>query len=357
MDFVTQVTLGGAVGQATMHRELGNKAALWGMLVGALPDLDVLANSFLDPVTQLTWHRSISHSILLTVILTPLLGWLISRIHNHTVTVEKSALFVFLALASHVFIDLLTTYGTQIYAPFSNAQPAWNVLFIVDPLFTLPMLFFLLLSLFPGEVRAKRFRNTIGLVLATAYIFVTLLFKFSAETSFDRSLARQGITPQRVMLVPTAFNNVLWRCIAETSDGYWIGYHSLLDDNTETPFWYVPRNEALLAGFEDQRAVRTLRWFSDGWYSMQRTPGGELYFRDLRFGDFDLAIPERSFGFGPPQDLAFTFTFKLLESGIPEGPERLTIRREFARPDDLEQALLILWKRILGTDAVQPGEG
>ena len=242
MDFVTQVTLGGAVGQATMNRELGNKAALWGMLAGALPDLDVLAYPLMDSVTQLTWHRGISHSILLTVVLTPLLGWLISRVHRQEVTVEKAALFTFLALGTHILIDLFTVYGTQIFAPFSDTQVAWNILFIVDPLFTLPLLFFLLLSMLPGEIRAKLFRNAIGIIFASAYVIVSLLFKFSAETSFERALERQKIPVERMITVPTPFNNVLWRCVAETADGYWIGYHSLLDETFEIPFTFVPLN-------------------------------------------------------------------------------------------------------------------
>jgi inner membrane protein len=281
-------------------------------------------------------------------VLSPLLGWLISRIHHHDITVEKAALFTFLTLGTHVLIDLLTTYGTQILAPFSQAQFAWNVLFIIDPLFTLPLLFFLILSLFPGEVRAKLFRNAIGIILATAYVVVSILLKFSADTSFERALARQKIPVQRMITVPTPFNNVLWRCVAESADGYWVGYYSLLDESFEIPFFFVPRNEMLLAGIEDQRAVQTLRWFSDGWFSAARSPEGALLFRDLRFGEFDMGVPENSFGLGNPRNLAYSFTFAFMESGVASGPDRLTIRQEYPMPEDLELALSVLWKRIMG---------
>jgi len=354
MDFVTQVTLGGAVGQATMNRELGNKAALWGMLAGALPDLDVLAYPLMDSVTQLTWHRGISHSILLTVVLTPLLGWLISRVHRQEVTVEKAALFTFLALGTHILIDLFTVYGTQIFAPFSDTQVAWNILFIVDPLFTLPLLFFLLLSMLPGEIRAKLFRNAIGIIFASAYVIVSLLFKFSAETSFERALERQKIPVERMITVPTPFNNVLWRCVAETTDGYWIGYHSLLDETFEIPFTFVPRNEQLIADIEEQLAIETLRWFSDGWFSAQLTPEGALNIRDLRFGEIDLGMPEHSFGMGPSRDLAYMFTFAILDAGG-AGVDRLTLRQDFPEPADYEQMLGVLWERIKGRKEQVPG--
>lgn len=346
MDFVTQITLGGAVGQATMHRELGNKAVLWGLLAGALPDLDIAAYPLLDTVTELTWHRSISHSILLTVVLTPILGWIIARMHHYEVTVEKASLFSFLALGTHVLIDLFTTYGTQVFAPFTNTQVAWNLLFIVDPLFTLPLLIFLLLSLLPGEVRARQFRNAAGLILAGAYVIVIVLFKFSADTAFERAFARQEIPVQRMMSTPTPLNGILWRGIAETADGYYIGYRSMLDEGDHIPFWFVPRNERLLEGFQDQRAVQVLQWFSEGWYSAEQTPEG-LYFRDLRYGEYDAVEPANSFGMGNPRNLEFMFTFTILDTGK-EGPDRLTFEGPDFPLSGLDQAINLLWERIKG---------
>ncbi|PLX29109.1 MAG: metal-dependent hydrolase [Ignavibacteria bacterium] len=350
MDFVTQVTLGGAVGQATMHRELGNKAVLWGLLAGALPDLDVVAYPLMDAVTQLTWHRSISHSILLVVVLSPLLGWLIARLHHYEVTVEKATLFSFLALGSHILIDLFTTYGTQIFAPFADTQVAWNLLFIIDPLFTLPLLLFLLLSMLPGEVRARQFRNAAGLILALAYVITALLFKFSADTAFERAFARQKIPVQRMMTTPTPLNTILWRGVAETADGYYIGYHSMLDGSEYIPLWFVPRNEKLLEGFQDQRAIQVLQWFSDGWYSAEQTPEG-LFFRDLRYGEFDAVEPANSYGVAPPLDLEFMFTFTILDTGV-EGHDRLTFEGPNFPMPDIEQAFDLLWKRIKGVSRV-----
>ncbi len=347
MDFVTQVTLGAAVGQAAMHRDLGNKAILWGMLGGALPDLDVLFNPLLDPVTQLTWHRGISHGLLLVVVLAPLLGWLIARVHRGRITFEKSALFVFLALGTHILIDLFTTYGTQVFAPFSDHQVSFNTLFIIDPLYTLPLLFFLLLSLLPGEVRARLFRNAIGIILSSAYVIVALLFKFSTLTAFEREIERQHIPVQRVMTTPTAFNTVLWRCVAETSDGYYIGYRSLFDRHHEVAFWYVPRNEQLLAPLEGQRALETLKWFSDGWYSVEEDEQG-VHFHDLRFGEFDTVDPSRNFGLDNPLNLEYIFSFRFVETAASEGPDRYTIDQADFRLTGAGELLGALWERMKG---------
>ncbi|GIS21122.1 MAG: hypothetical protein CM15mP120_30380 [Pseudomonadota bacterium] len=41
--------------------------------------------------------------------------------------------------ATHGLLDACTSYGTQLFWPFSNVRVAWNNSSIVDPLFTLPL--------------------------------------------------------------------------------------------------------------------------------------------------------------------------------------------------------------------------
>ena len=83
MDSITQAVLGAAVGEATLGRRVGHKAPLWGALLGTLPDLDVLY-PFADPVSAFTWHRGPSHSIFVLAALTPLVVWLILKLHPGT---------------------------------------------------------------------------------------------------------------------------------------------------------------------------------------------------------------------------------------------------------------------------------
>ncbi|MBE0642817.1 MAG: metal-dependent hydrolase [Bacteroidetes bacterium] len=356
MDYFTQAVLGAAVGQATMHRDIGNKAVLWGVLGGVLPDLDMLVNPLFDPVTQLTWHRSVTHGILFAVIASLLLGWLIARVHSGQITFEKTTIFALLALGTHMLIDLFTTYGTQVLAPFSDHAFSFNTLFIIDPLYTLPLLIFLLLSLLPGETRAKLFRNAIGLTLSSAYVLVALLLKFSTLTSFEREIERQHIPAQRVTTSATPFNTMLWRCVAETADGYFIGYRSVFDEQHEVSFWYVPRNGQLLEAIKDQRAVETLKWFSDGWYSVSKDEQG-LQFNDLRFGEYDTTSPERDFGLNNPLNLAYFFSFRFVETGATEGPDQLTIRQADFRLSGAGAIIDALWKRLKGLERKTPAVG
>ena len=77
MDSLTQIVLGAAVGEAVLGKKVGNKAMLYGAIAGTIPDLDTIVGKFLDPLTAIEIHRGISHSIVFSIAMAPLLGWLV----------------------------------------------------------------------------------------------------------------------------------------------------------------------------------------------------------------------------------------------------------------------------------------
>ena len=76
--------------------------------------------------------------------------------------VLAGGVYALVGLSGAILIDLLTTYGTQIFEPISNTHVAWNVLFIIDPLFTLPLL--------AGVVLTARKKTQLYVRLAQAHI-------------------------------------------------------------------------------------------------------------------------------------------------------------------------------------------
>ena len=100
MDSVTQMVLGAAVAEATIGRKIGNRAILWGAVAGTMPDLDVFV-PLGDVVKDFTYHRSASHSLFVLALVTPLLVWLITRIHADTRELRKRwMLTIFLVFAT-----------------------------------------------------------------------------------------------------------------------------------------------------------------------------------------------------------------------------------------------------------------
>jgi len=145
MDSLTQVVLGASMGEAVLGKKLGNKALLWGAIGGTIPDLDVLANPFLDVVGELSFHRSITHSLLFIVVCSPLSAWVAQKIFPNT-TISRKQWITFFALTyfTHILLDCLTTWGTQLFYPFSTYGVALYSIFVVDPLYTVPFLIFLI---------------------------------------------------------------------------------------------------------------------------------------------------------------------------------------------------------------------
>src|SRR4051812_44176514 len=125
MDSLTHIVLGAAIGDALLGRKIGKKAMLWGALAASLPDIDVLFLPFFHPVDALLIHRGITHSFLFVIIISPLLGWLFSRIYplpwgERQRGVWVWIFFFFVNILSHPLLDSCTNYGTGIFEPFSN---------------------------------------------------------------------------------------------------------------------------------------------------------------------------------------------------------------------------------------------
>lgn len=305
MDSLTQLTLGAAVGEATLGRKLGNKAALWGAGFGTLPDLDVIVNPFVSEVTALALHRGISHSFFLVVLAAPLLALMLRRVHSESDAGWKDwSWMIGLVLASHIVLDMLTSYGTQVFAPFSDARVAIPSVFIIDPMYTVPLAAGLLIGFrWTPSDNARRRANYIGLALSSAYLCLTLGVKLHVEQVFATSLDAQGKPHAEVFTQPTPFNIILWSGLVQDGRrGTWVGQYSLLDSDEDIQFQFVPKNRDLLEGHLDDRAVETLEWFSKGYYTVSESSAGVMYIHDLRFGRTDLGLR---------QDGRYLFTFRL----------------------------------------------
>jgi inner membrane protein len=285
VDSITQAALGAAVAQAGMGRRLGNKAIVWGVSLGTLPDFDLVINPWLDHIQQLEWHRGWSHSLLVIAIASPFFGWLIAHLHKGGVTTLRAALTVFAIFFTHVLIDVFTIYGTMVFKPFSDFRAGWNNLFIVDPLFTAPLLLGVAIASFAkSHPRLRVWANTAGVVLASLYAAWSLGAKSAAESRMRENLTAAGIEARRFISTPTPFNTILWRGVAEREKDFVITYHSLLKPNEKPLFDFIPKNHEALAPISGSRPARRLEWFSDGFFSVRKTDRGWVV-SDWRFGE------------------------------------------------------------------------
>lgn len=288
MDSLTQIALGAAFGEATIGHKNGKKGAIWGAVLGTLPDLDIVANFFLDPVDALAAHRAFSHSLVVALVLSPVIAFLLRRLHiKDKATRKEWTLMVFLVWSTHIFVDLLTVYGTQIFWPLSRHPYGIDSIFIIDPVYTLPLALGVILALRAKVGSRKRFRiNAYFLVLSTLYLTWGMSAKLFVHSAFKQGLASKGLKTEEVMTAPTPFNTILWQGLALESDTLYAGLYSVLDSRTPGRFEAITRQTRLLEGHRNDRAVARLLWFSKGWYAVEEDSLG-LTFSDYRFGRSD----------------------------------------------------------------------
>lgn len=348
MDSLTQIVLGAAVGEVVLGKKIGNRAIVWGAIGGTIPDLDVLANLFMNELDALVVHRGITHSIFFSVVAPVVFAWILSHlyrsgayrssvykyavaginvtilalitlgvfrvsgrlfapvlaggfslfltwrlfryyVHRDLRDVEASFrewyILFFLAFFTHFSLDCFTAYGTQIFLPFSNQRVAFNTISVVDPAYTLPFLLCVLIAAFLRRgSRGRRIVNWVGIGLSSAYMLFTVFNRQHIDGVFDRALESRNIEVDRQRVGPVILQNVLWSCVAESEDAYYISLYSMFDSN---PYMHwiniLPKDKDAIKFLEPHDEYQTLDWFSDGYLQVvERDTTYELF--DLRFG-------------------------------------------------------------------------
>ena len=331
MDSLTQIVLGAAVGEAVLGRKIGNKAMFYGAIAGTIPDLDIFASYLTDTVSALEVHRGFTHSIFFSILFAPIFGWLVSRYETYKNFKGWSWLF-FWCLVTHPILDANTTWGTQLFWPLEY-RIAFKNIFVIDPLYTLPFLVFLVLAAFQKRESPKRiFYNHTGLLISSSYLILTFLLKGLAYNQFEEALNTQQIAYLALETKPAPLNTVLWSANVETKENYLIGNYSFFDSEP-IHFEAYPKNHELLGDLAQDEKVQRMIAISKGWYTITEK-GGRLFYNDLRFGLLSLK----------PKAQNFVFQYEIETNNLGE----VTFKETIKSREDAKQLLNNLWVRLRG---------
>lgn len=134
MDVLSQAVLGASLSQSFVNDKSKLFSALIiGALAGMAPDLDVLINSSDDPLLFLEFHRQFTHSLFFIPFGALLCSLFFYPLIKRKLTFKQIYLFALLGIATHGMLDACTSYGTQLFWPFSNQRIAWSTVSIIDP--------------------------------------------------------------------------------------------------------------------------------------------------------------------------------------------------------------------------------
>lgn len=328
MDSVTQAALGASVAGICAPPGHRRKALVLGAALGTLPDLDVLID-YGDPVANLTYHRGFSHSLF---VLAPfsVIVWLVLRRWWAPVRDQQWRWLaaIMLTLVTHPLLDAHTVYGTQLFWPMTSPPVMWSTLFIIDPLYTLPLLLGALFAAVRPAARSSHVLLAAGLIISTTYIGWSWIAKTIVEHEASIALGAADLDGAPRFSIPTPFNTLLWRVVVLTDDGYLEGYSSLLVDDSPMRFQPYTSDIAAMREAGNIWAVARLRWFAHEFLKSE-VKGEKLILTDLRMG----AEP------------TYIFSHAVARRGNPHWqsipPDRISMS---IRPGDL----LVVWQRLWG---------
>ncbi len=292
MDIVTQGLLGSTVGVAAYNKKLGRRAAIYGFLIGLMPDFDIIAG-YWGEWASLKYHRGPTHAFLVLILLSIPLGLTCRYLSRSDARKRDWIGLAFLSLITHPIIDWFTTYGTSLAWPFSDRRFAIDALPIIDPVFSLPLLIVTVLGLYfrNGSARMQTFA---GIALAAASIYAFSGWHTS-QTLIERGskiFQAAGFAPVEVRAMPTFLNTVVYRVVGrDANDRFMVTYlkKAASQPLTEPITVDSDRDEFVTRALEHQHG-RLFKWFATNMLrarSVALPDGGhKVLLDDMRYGLF-----------------------------------------------------------------------
>lgn len=286
MDPLTQAGLGAAASALFCRKENTRLALTLGALAGLAPDLDVLITSDSDPLLALQYHRHFTHSIFFA----PIIGLLVAGLwkllfYRWRQPFKMLATFAIAGALTHGLIDACTSYGTLLYWPFIHHRESWDIISIIDPIFTLPLSTLLVLSFaFRRPALAK-----VALFLCGLYLTFAALQRQSAENFAYALATTRGHQPEALTIRPSFANTLLWRIVYRDGPNYYVDAVQIQPGRAPIHFpgsiaqAFTERDALAIADPDTTLAkdIERFRFFSQGYLSIH--PDDRNIIGDIRY--------------------------------------------------------------------------
>jgi membrane-bound metal-dependent hydrolase YbcI (DUF457 family) len=156
------------------------RVVTWSLMLGAIfPDADTLRGLFSsDEMLIMTWHRSITHSLVclpfFALALAALTRWLCRWRKWDAPSFAALTGIYAIGILSHILLDLVTSFGTMIWSPLQWSRPAWDLIFIVDFTFTAILLvpqFLAWVYSKPEKLKSRALASWVIFILGAVAVF------------------------------------------------------------------------------------------------------------------------------------------------------------------------------------------
>jgi inner membrane protein len=230
MDTLTHALSGALLARATEPNaprpdQLPRRLRMWvGLWAAAFPDSDFILR-FLDPLTYLALHRGITHSIILLPVWAVGLAFLFMLTVRRRYSLQAFAGVAALGIAGHIVGDVITAFGTMIFAPFSIWRAQIPTTFIIDPYFTS--------ILVAGLIASMRWKTTrapavVGLGVLAGYVAFQAILHGRAVAVGNAYVAAHRLEFAQASAIPQPLSPFNWMVVVEQPQVYHLAYINLL---------------------------------------------------------------------------------------------------------------------------------
>jgi inner membrane protein len=283
MDPVTHITSGAIVGRAIKSKFPYRGTLILCIFSAISPDIDNIVG-LLDPELYLIHHRGVTHSFAGGLVVAFTIS-LIFKSFSKGLIIRKAFFISYFLILLHIFLDLITSFGTQIFFPFNRTRYAVGSVFIIDPIFT-SIMFILLIFSYLIKKRSSAFALT-ALFFIVSYPLLNLGIKVYSQKPVYEKLINENINHERITLEPELFSPFNWKVIVEHDGNYKLSRLNFFD--LKKPFDFDSYKKADMGRMkilaEKASIFRTFAWFAAYPVMSSEEQGNteRIYFGDLRF--------------------------------------------------------------------------
>lgn len=222
-----------------------------------LADIETFIQIPSDPLFNLEIHRQFTHSLIFIPVGALVAAGLFWIMFRKRYNFSAIYLFSIAGYSTHWFMDLITSYGTELLWPFVDTRFALNIVSVVDPIITVGLIVFTSLALFKHR---KHY-----LQIAWTWLIVFLLLGWMqnnrAATAMKSIAIERGHPIEKAVVKPTIGNQLLWRAT-------YISRDSVYTDGIRTGIFsgikhYDGESEPLVVIEDDFQPFRGTTLFND----------------------------------------------------------------------------------------------
>ncbi len=218
MDPCSQGLIGASLACSKAKKKDLKSAFFFGFIGGVSADLDILIRSANDSLLFIEYHRHFSHSLFFVPFGALLVTMFLYIFFKNKQSFKNIYLFVTLGFLTHGLLDACTSYGTNIFWPFSEKRVSLNIISIIDPIYTSVLLIFLIAGILTKSTKYVSF----GILISVLYLFLGFFQKNRVDQSIQNVAEERNHIISRKLFNPTIGNNILWRSIYQSNNYYYV---------------------------------------------------------------------------------------------------------------------------------------